>query len=125
MIGYGLAGLCRRWLVYPPDLIWPSVLQTCNFLNTMHHDFNTPVGRWTVSRYKLFFIVAIGCFLYQVFPRFIPFVDSFPVLSMIWPQSKIVNTLFGPQKGLGLLCMTLSWQTVIAFLGSYIYFLKN
>jgi OPT oligopeptide transporter protein len=117
MIGYGLAGLCRRWLVYPPDLIWPTVLQTSNFLNTMHRDVNNPVGRWTISRYKLFWIAGIGCFFYQVLPKFIPFLDSFPILPMIWPKSKIVNTLFGPENGLAIFSMTLSWQTVIAFLG--------
>lgn len=117
MIGYGLAGLCRRWLVYPPDLIWPRALLTSNFLNTMHRDVNNPVGRWTISRYKLFFIAGIACFAYQILPQFISFLRSFPILPMIWPKSKIVNTLFGPNLGLALLSMTMSWQTVVTFLG--------
>lgn len=36
---------------------------------------------------------------------------------MIWPKSKIVNTLFGVELGLNLLPLTLSYQTAVAFLG--------
>lgn len=118
MIGYGFAGLCRRWLVYPPHLIWPSVLQTSNFLNTMHRDVNNPVGRWTISRYNLFFIAALGCFGYSFLTQLVPFLSNLEILPMIWPKSKIVNTLFGPRQGLALLPMTLSWQTVICWLGT-------
>jgi OPT family oligopeptide transporter len=118
LIGYGFAGLCRRWLVYPPDMIWPSVLQTSNFLNTMHRDVNNPVGRWTISRYKLFFIAAIACFGYSFLPQFLPFMSDLDIFTILWPKSKIVNLLFGRRRGLALLPMTLSWQTVIAFLGT-------
>ena len=119
MIGYGLAGVCRRWLVYPSDMIWPSVLQTSTFLNTMHRDRNIPVGRWTISRYKLFFVAFVGCFVYSFFPQFIDFFSHMDILTLIWPTSKIVNLLFGMHRGLALLPLTLSWQTVVAFLGPH------
>ena len=117
MLGYGLAGICRRWLVYPSDMIWPAALQTSTFLNTMHRDKNNPVGRWTISRYKLFF-VAIGAIMaWQLLPQFIPFFEKTDIASQIWPDSKIVNLLFGYRNGLGLLPISLSYQTIIAFLG--------
>jgi hypothetical protein len=117
MIGYGIAGICRRWLVYPGDMIWPLQLQASNFLNTMHRDKNPPVGRWTISRYRLFFLAMIACFGYSFLPHFIPFLSTIDIFTMIWPKSKIVNLLFGRKLGLALLPMTLSWQTVIAWLG--------
>lgn len=117
MIGFGLAGVCRRWLVYPSDMIWPSVLQTSTFLNTMHRDKNIPIGRWTISRYKLFFISMIACFCYQILPQLIPFLAHPDFITPIWPNSKIVNTLFGMRYGLALLPITFSYQTIISFLG--------
>jgi hypothetical protein len=117
MLGYGLAGLCRRWLVYPSDMIWPSVLQTTTFLNTMHRDKNEPVGRWTISRYRLFFLSMGGMFLYSFLPQLIPFLSKMDFITPIWPESKIVNTLFGENNGLALLTLTLSYQTIITFLG--------
>jgi hypothetical protein len=118
MIGYGLAGICRRWLVYPSDMIWPRVLQSCNFLNAMHQDKNYPVGRWTISRYRLFFLSAICMFGYSFLPQLIPFLGSLDFITPIWPDSKIVNILFGNSEGLGLLPLTLSYQTIVSFLGS-------
>jgi OPT oligopeptide transporter protein len=120
MIGYGFAGLCRRFLVYPADMIWPSVLQTSTFLNTMHRDRNPPAGRWTISRYRLFFVSMACMFAYCFLPTLVPFVSKMNILPMIWPESKIVNTLFGMKNGLCLLPLTLSYQTAIAFLGTCI-----
>jgi hypothetical protein len=116
MLGYGLAGVCRRWLVYPSDMIWPEVFQTTTFLNTMHRDKNEPVGSWTISRYRLFFLSMGGMFIYSWLPQCIGLLSSFEIITLIWPQSKIVNTVFGAQQGMGLFAMTLSYQTVIAFL---------
>jgi hypothetical protein len=117
MLGYGLAGICRRWLVYPSDMIWPSALQSVNFLNTMHRDKNEPVGRWTISRYRLFFWSLLAMFLYSFIPQLVTFFKKLPILTMIWPKSKTVNLIFGVEQGLNLLPLTLSYQTIIAFLG--------
>jgi hypothetical protein len=117
MLGYGLAGICRRWLVYPTDMMWPSQLQTSAFLNTMHRDRNVPAGRWTISRYRLFFISMACMFAYDIVPHLVPFLAQPNILPMIWPSSKIVNTLFGVTNGLALFPFTFSYQTVITFLG--------
>ncbi|GAA5890021.1 hypothetical protein JCM5296_004744 [Sporobolomyces johnsonii] len=36
MIGFGVAGLCRRFLVWPASLMWPQNLVYCTLLNTLH-----------------------------------------------------------------------------------------
>ena len=118
MIGYGFAGICRRWLVYPAEMIWPSTLATCTFLNTLHRDKNYPVGRWTISRYKLFFVAMVTCFGYSFIPQFLDILQETPILTLIWPKSLIVNTLFGMKRGLALLPITFSYQTVVCWLGS-------
>jgi hypothetical protein len=34
MLGYGLVGVCRRWLVWPAAMIWPSNLVNCALVYT-------------------------------------------------------------------------------------------
>jgi hypothetical protein len=58
-----------------------------------------------------------GMFLYSFLPQLIPFISKMNFITPIWPQSKIVNILFGHKEGLALLSMTLSWQTIVTFLG--------
>jgi OPT oligopeptide transporter protein len=124
MIGYGLAGICRRWLVYPSDMMWPDQLQTSALLSAMHRNKNQPAGRWTISRYKLFLIVMVIMFGYGMLPQFIPFLAKPNIIPLIWPENKIANILFGLNRGLCLLPFTLSYEMVTAFLGSFPAFIN-
>ena len=117
MLGYGFAGLCRRWLLYPKDMIWPSQLSTSAFLNTMHRDKNPRANGWTISRYHLFFLSLVAMFGYSFLPQLVPALSGLNLLPMIWPQNKIINCIFGLHTGLAFLPLTLSYQTVVAFLG--------
>ena len=36
LTGFGLAGLCRRFLVWPASMVWPQNLVACTLLNTLH-----------------------------------------------------------------------------------------
>jgi hypothetical protein len=118
MIGYGLAGIYRRWLVYPSDMIWPEQLQTCAFLSTLHKNQNPPAGRWTISRYRLFVYSLLAIFLWSFVPTLIPFLAKPDFASIIWPKSKIVSNIFGYNFGFALLPFTFDYQVVVAFLGS-------
>jgi hypothetical protein len=37
MLGYGFAGICRDWLVYPSQMKWPGLFATTTLLNTLHN----------------------------------------------------------------------------------------
>ena len=43
MIGFGLSGLFRDFLVHPPSMIWPHVLPEVALYNSFHHQ-HTQVG---------------------------------------------------------------------------------
>ena len=58
-IGYGMAGLLRKWLVYPPQMVWPSVLPTIALLDTLHADKEK-----SNKRTRFFFIVFAAVFIY-------------------------------------------------------------
>ena len=87
LTGFGLAGLCRRFLVWPASMVWPQNLVMCTLLNTLHGKDNEEVprgsasgaegsggvcmGRWSkrpLTRYRHFIIVFIGSFLFFFLP---------------------------------------------------------
>lgn len=72
LIGYGLAGVTRRFLVYPVISIWPSNLATIALNRAFHeHDHSTVEGGWKISRMRYFVYCFVGMFVYFWFPNYI------------------------------------------------------
>ena len=101
LMGSGLAGLCRRFLVWPASMVWPQTLVICALLNTFHgkDDEEVPqgsasdveecrdgrgmgmLGRWRkrpMTRYRYFIIVFVGSFLFSFLPG-VKFFFSFSI----------------------------------------------
>jgi OPT family small oligopeptide transporter len=79
-IGYGLAGLTRRFLVYPAYTVWPKSLVTIALNSALHNERNYavpgPLKRmYNMSRYKFFMIAFAAMFVWNWFPSFI--IDAF------------------------------------------------
>jgi hypothetical protein len=67
-VGYGLAGLTRRFLVYPAAAVWPSSLSTVALNKAFHTDENEavpgPFGRiYRISRQKFFLLSFTAMFM--------------------------------------------------------------
>ena len=67
-VGYGLAGLTRRFLVYPAAAVWPSSLVTIALNRAFHTETNEPVpgpfGRmYKMSQQKFFLLAFTAMFL--------------------------------------------------------------
>lgn len=120
--GYGLAGLARRFLVWPAAMIWPSDLVNCTLFYTLHdHSPSDPAktGGWTIGRHKWFLIVWTGSFIWYFFPGWIfQGLSWFCWLTWIWPESVIVNQLFGGYSGYGLFPLTFDWTIISGYLMS-------
>ncbi|KAK3832927.1 MAG: OPT family small oligopeptide transporter [Linnemannia elongata] len=115
-LGFGMAGVLRRYLVYPAAMIWPANLVQVAMFNTLHKEEDLLPGQW--SRFK-FFCVATACmFIYQWIPGFF-----FPVLSsiawMCWidPKNPVLSQVGGAQ-GLGVGAISLNWNNIVSYLGS-------
>ncbi|KAG6880016.1 hypothetical protein C0992_007813 [Termitomyces sp. T32_za158] len=78
LTGFGLAGLTRRFLVWPASMVWPQNLVACTLLNTLHAEdeddgvgfgfgFRSKSGKG-MSRYRFFMIVTIGSFFFFFLP---------------------------------------------------------
>lgn len=66
LTGFGLAGLCRRFLVWPASMVWPADLVICTMLNTLHAEEDDDRGG--ITRFKFFVWVAGGAFFFWFFP---------------------------------------------------------
>lgn len=69
-VGYGMAGLCRRFLVYPTYAVWPTSLVTIALNATLHSNKDNepvkgPLGRmYRMGRMKAFVVLFVGMFVY-------------------------------------------------------------
>ncbi|BGP49615.1 hypothetical protein JCM10450v2_005516 [Rhodotorula kratochvilovae] len=117
-LGFGLAGLARRWIVYPAAMVWPATLPSTVLLRAFHErEDRSPANGWTVSRYRFFCFVTIGAFVWFWFPDYIfTALSSFAFLTWIFPNSQKVNAVFGMNSGLGLLPISFDW-TQISYAG--------
>lgn len=116
LLGYGAAGLTRRWIVYPSSMIWPQNLITSTVFSTLAKQDLTDaihVSRVNWSRYKMFSIVAIGSFVWYWFPGFIfKALSYFNWVCWIAPDNVVVNQIFGVSSGLGIIPITFDWTQV-------------
>ncbi|OAQ25444.1 oligopeptide transporter [Linnemannia elongata AG-77] len=115
-LGFGMAGVLRRYLVYPAAMIWPANLVQVAMFNTLHKEEDLLPGQW--SRFKFFCVATVVMFFYQWIPGFI-----FPVLSsIVWvcwidPKNPVLSQI-GGRKGMGLGAISLDWNEIVGYLGS-------
>jgi OPT family small oligopeptide transporter len=120
MIGLGLAGIYRRFLVYPAAMIWPVTLPNCALFYTLHD--RTPsdpaiTGGWSISRYRWFMYIGIGSFVWYWFPGFIwQGLSVFAFVTWIRPNNVVINQVFGGFSGISILPITFDWTYITAYL---------
>ncbi|KAI1321424.1 hypothetical protein EDD11_005115 [Mortierella claussenii] len=116
MLGYGMAGVLRRYLVYPAAMIWPANLVQVALFNTLHQDENLAPGQW--SRFKFFLVATLAMFLYQWIPGFLfPVLSSIAWICWIKPDNLVLSQITGA-GGLGFGAISLDWNNIVSFLGS-------
>lgn len=124
-LGYGLAGLSRRFLVWPAAMIWPGNLVNVALFYTLHDRQANKEAEpesasgWRIGRYKWFMILFLSSFVWYWFPGWIfQGLSFFCFVTWAAPQNAVVNQLFGGVSGYGLLPLTLDWTIVSGYLGS-------
>ncbi|RDW89690.1 hypothetical protein BP6252_01722 [Coleophoma cylindrospora] len=119
LIGYGCAGLTRRFLVYPSVMIWPKNLATIALNKALHNDNGKiNVNGWTISRYRFFLYTFCGMFVYYWFPDYIfQALSYFNWITWIAPSNLKLAIITGSVCGLGLN----PWTTFDWNVASYLY----
>jgi hypothetical protein len=66
LIGFSIGGVCRRFLVAPPSMIWPANLVTAALFNTLHSQETSGAhSQGGISRGRFFTYVFVGYMLYS------------------------------------------------------------
>jgi len=116
-IGYGLAGLTRRFLVYPSRAIWPTNLATIALNRAFHSETNASANGWSMSRMRWFNYCFVAMFVYFWFPNyFVAAMSYFNWTTWIAPDNVHLAAITGTYGGLGLNPLpTLDWNQCVVF----------
>ncbi|KAI0857225.1 OPT oligopeptide transporter protein-domain-containing protein [Xylaria cubensis] len=121
-LGYGIAGIMRKFLVYPASMIWPDTLVAIALMNAMYetkHIKDPSIIGGNMSRYRWFGLVALGSGVYYFIPGFLAqFLSVTAVATWFAPQNAVVNQLFGGITGLSVIPITFDWTQVAGYIGS-------
>ncbi|KAJ7155159.1 OPT-domain-containing protein [Mycena filopes] len=102
LIGYGLAGLTRRFLVYPARAIWQGNLGAIALNRTFHQEKSYVANGWHISRLRWFTYCFLAMFAYYWFPVFIcQALSYFNWMTWISPENVSLAAVTGV-FGLGL-----------------------
>ncbi|KAI9343612.1 OPT oligopeptide transporter protein-domain-containing protein [Obelidium mucronatum] len=121
--GYSFAGLCRRYLVRPAAMMWPSNLATVAMLHSLHSEKkDTSFERYPMSRYKFFWLVTTAMAFWQFLPSLVaPMLTAFSVLCFFSDRSgstkspQLLHVLGSARSGVGFLSFTLDWSLINAY----------
>lgn len=111
IIGFGLVGFIRPFIVWPASMIWPASLVNATIYNTLHGTFgNTQKG---MSRLKFFVIVLICAAVWYLLPGYLfTSLSVFNWVCWIAPTNVIINQIFGYNTGLGVGFLTFDWAQI-------------
>jgi OPT family small oligopeptide transporter len=122
LLGFGLSGICRKFLVRPAHMIWPSVLPSVALFSAFHMSSQEQKERMTSSKGKrhrsmlsAFTIAVLGMSLFTfVGPGYIaPGLSYLPLLCWLSPtKNRLLQELGSPKWGPGILSLTLDWTAL-------------
>ncbi|KAI5960218.1 hypothetical protein CANMA_004060, partial [Candida margitis] len=103
-MGIGLAGLIRKFAVYPVQAVWPIILPGIALNKTLlTKSKQQNINGWTISGYSFFFIVFGASFLYFWVPDYLfQALSYFSWLAWIKPDNQNLAAVTGFVSGLGL-----------------------
>jgi OPT family small oligopeptide transporter len=120
LVGYGLAGIARRFLVYPAYCVWPASLVTIALNAAFHTERNVAVegpfrSIWKISRLKFFLWTFGAMFIYFWFPNYLfSALATFSWITWIAPDNVHLEAICGMNKGLGFNPWpTWDWNTLL------------
>ncbi|KAG8069745.1 hypothetical protein GUJ93_ZPchr0006g44277 [Zizania palustris] len=117
VLGFGWAGIFRRYLVEPAAMWWPSNLVQVSLFRALHEKEARRKGGLTRNE---FFLLAFICsFAYYIFPGYLfQMLTSLSWLCWVFPDSVLAHQVGSGLRGLGIGAVGLDWSTVSSYLGS-------
>ncbi|MBA0694748.1 hypothetical protein Goari_005021, partial [Gossypium aridum] len=116
ILGYGWAGMLRRYLVDPAEMWWPSNLAQVSLFRALHEKDSTKKG---LTRMQFFLAVMVASFAYYALPGYLfPILTFFSWVCWAWPHSITAQQIGSGYHGLGIGAFTLDWAGISAYHGS-------
>lgn len=113
MIGFGAAGIARKFLVYPRAMLWPGNMSTIALARALFNEDATdarnehlpgPFGTWwQISRRRIFYWITLAAFVWFFFPDYLfQALSFFSFISWMAPNNVNLAMMTGMQSGIGL-----------------------
>ncbi|XP_024969655.1 oligopeptide transporter 4-like [Cynara cardunculus var. scolymus] len=114
VLGYGWAGVLRKYVVDPAHMWWPSSLVQVSLFRALHE---TDDSRMSKAK---FFVIALVCsFSWYIFPGYIfATLSNLSLLCLFFTKSVIAQQIGSGMKGLGFLSFTLDWSVIASYIGN-------
>lgn len=113
LIGYGLAGVMRVFLVYPTFAVYPQLVPTVQLFDTLHRGKTALMQQ---KRMKFFWILCITIFVWEWIPEYIaPTLTGVSIFCLANQKSAWFTRVFGGaagNEGLGLFSLCFDWAYV-------------
>lgn len=111
LLGYGLAGVLRKSLVYPTKMVWPSILPLSSLIETLHRD-----KAEMRKKFNFFWIIFGVVAVWELFPQYVmPVLTGISFFCLANRNSLVFTNIFGGangNEGLGLLALSFDWQYI-------------
>lgn len=103
-LGFGLAGIMRKFAVYPARAVWPTLLPTLALNASLTKpEKKENINGWQISRFSFLWIVSAASFIYFWFPNYLMgFLSTFNWMTWIAPNNMTLAEVTGSLGGLGL-----------------------
>ncbi|KAI3881494.1 hypothetical protein MKW92_001736 [Papaver armeniacum] len=116
ILGYGWAGMLRKYLVDPAEMWWPSNLAQVSLFRALHEKDSKSKS---LTRMQFFFIFMAASFVYYALPGYLfPILTFFSWVCWVWPHSITAQQIGSGYHGLGVGAFTLDWAGISAYHGS-------
>ncbi|KAL2634262.1 hypothetical protein R1flu_005741 [Riccia fluitans] len=114
-LGYGMAGLLRKYVVEPPHMWWPSTMVDVALFRALHEKEPSK----GLSRIQFFIIAAVVSFAWYLLPALtFSTITSLSWMCWIFKDSVTAQQLGSGISGLGFGTIALDWATISAYLSS-------
>ncbi|CAI9087124.1 OLC1v1021117C1 [Oldenlandia corymbosa var. corymbosa] len=118
ILGYGWAGMLRKFLVDPVEMWWPSNLAQVSLFRALHEKDSKAKSKG-LTRMQFFLVFMAASFAYYALPGYLfPILTFFSWVCWAWPRSITAQQIGSAYHGLGLGAFTLDWAGISAYHGS-------
>ncbi|KAK9452455.1 OPT oligopeptide transporter protein-domain-containing protein [Dipodascopsis uninucleata] len=102
--GLGMAGVMRRFVIYPIKQMWPTTLPTLalNRALVQKNQKGEVINGWSITRYRLFVYAFVGMVIYYWLPGYLfQALSVFNWMTWIAPNNHNLAAVTGSTLGLG------------------------